>query len=133
MQGKRTCSEVLGYDITPGGLRINPGEATRVLEIYRVYEATGSLSDTARWCRQHNIRGKRGREMDAYKVRVILSRPIYAGYYSYGELRVRGDFPALVSVERYNAVVERLNAERRGRRAHSELPTLPTHESEEMP
>lgn len=121
MQGKRTCSEVLGYDTTPGGLRVNPAEAARVLEIYRIYEATGSLSATARWCRQHGIRGKRGREMDAYKVRVILSRPIYAGYYSYSDLRVRGNYPAIVSVERYNAVVERINAETRGRRAAEEI------------
>ena len=117
MQGKRTCSEVLGYDVTPGGLRVNQAEAARVLEIYRVYEATGSLSETARWCREHGIRGKRGRPMDAYKVRVILSRPIYVGYYSYNDLRVRGDYPPLVSVARYNAVVARINAEARGRTA----------------
>ena len=119
MQGKRTCSEVLGYEATPGGLRVNPAEAARVLEIYRVYEATGSLSETARWCRAHGIRGKRGRQMDAYKVRVILTRAIYAGYYSYNELRVRGDYPPLVSVERYNAVVARINAETRGRKAEN--------------
>ena len=62
--------------------------------------------------------------MDAYKVRVILSRPIYAGYYSYRELRVRGNYPAIVSVERYNAVVERINAETRGRRAVAEIPKI---------
>lgn len=127
MKGKRTCSEVLGYDAMPGGLRVNPAEASRVLEIYRVYEATGSLSETARWCRQYGIRGKRGRPMDAYKVRVILSRPIYAGYYSYNDLRVRGDYPPLVSVERYNAVVDRINAETRGRK--SEKAVMPIAES----
>ncbi len=124
LQGKRTCSEVLGYDTVPGGLRINPGEAARVLEIYRVYEATGSLSETARWCRARGITGKRGRTMDAYKVRVILTRPIYAGYYSYRELRVRGGFPPLVSVERYNAIVERINAETRGRAAKETVPQI---------
>ena len=124
MQGKRTCSEVLGYDTTPGGLRVNPAEAARVLEIYRIYEATGSLSETARWCRQHGIRGKRGREMDAYKVRVILSRPIYAGYYSYRELRVRGEFKAIISVDRYNAIVRCINAEHRGRKTEKVIPTL---------
>ena len=71
MQGKRTCSEVLGYDTTPGGLRINPAAAARVRDIYRIYAATGSLSEPPRWCRAHGIRGKRGREMDAYLIRCV--------------------------------------------------------------
>ncbi|PWM58554.1 MAG: hypothetical protein DBX91_08350 [Subdoligranulum variabile] len=124
LQGKRTCSEVLGYDKTPEGLEINKREAQNVLQIYSVYQRTGSLTETARWCREHGIRGKRGKVLDAYKVRVILTRPIYAGYYSYKELRIRGDFPALVSVEKYNAVVRRINAEQRGRKAVHIVPLI---------
>lgn len=121
LQGKRTCSDVLGYDAVPDGLQINPQEAAHVLAIYQVYEATGSLSETARWCREHGIRGKRGKIMDAYKVRVILTRPIYAGYYSYKDLRVRGAFEPLISVERYNAIVKRINADRSGRHAKKQV------------
>lgn len=121
LQGKRTCSDVLGYDAVPGGLCINPDEAARVLEIFRIYEETGSLSETARWCQEHSIRGKRGGEMDAYKVRVILSRPVYAGYYSFKDVRVQGKFEPLISVERYNAIIRRINAEHRGRKANKEL------------
>lgn len=124
LQGKRTCSEVLGYDKTPEGLEINKREAQNVLQIYSVYQRTGSLTDTARWCREQGIRGKRGKVLDAYKVRVILTRPIYAGYYSYKDLRVRGDFPPLISVEQYNAVVSRINAEKRGRKAVHSVPLI---------
>lgn len=60
-QGGRTCSCVLGYDTIPGGLAINPREAEIVKSIYQVYEDTGSLSATAKWCRDRNITGKRGK------------------------------------------------------------------------
>lgn len=124
LQGKRTCSEVLGYDKSPEGLEINQREAQNVLQIYNVYQRTGSLTETARWCREHGIQGKRGKVLDAYKVRVILTRPIYAGYYSYKDLRVRGDFPALISVEQYNTIVRRINAEQRGRKAVHTVPLI---------
>lgn len=124
LQGKRTCTEVLGYDKIPGSLAINAEEAERVLKIFALYQRTGSLTETARWCREHGIRGKRGKVLDAYKVRVILTRPIYAGYYSYKDLRVRGDFPALISVEQYNTIVRRINAEQRGRKAVHSVPLI---------
>ena len=34
---------------------------------------------------------------------------------------VRGNYPAIVSVQRYNAIVERLNTETRGRKAAAEI------------
>ena len=120
-QGGRTCSCVLGYDTIPGGLAINPREAEIVKSIYQVYEDTGSLSATAKWCRDRNITGKRGKRMDAYKVRLILTRSVYAGYYGFHELRVRGNIEPLISVDRYNAVAERINNTPIGRKAKREV------------
>ena len=114
-QGGRTCSCVLGYDTIPGGLAINPREAEIVKSIYQVYEDTGSLSATAKWCRDRNITGKRGKRMDAYKVRLILTRSVYAGYYGFHDLRVRGNIEPLISVARYNAIAERINNTPTGR------------------
>ena len=120
-QGGRTCSCVLGYDTIPGGLIVNPKEAEIVKNIYQVYEDTGSLSATAKWCRDRNITGKRGKRMDAYKVRLILTRSVYAGYYGFHELRVRGNIEPLISVDRYNAVAERINNTPIGRKAKREV------------
>lgn len=116
-QGGRTCSCVLGYDTVPGGLIVNPKEAKIVKSIYQVYEDTGSLSATAKWCRDRNITGKRGKRMDAYKVRLILTRSVYAGYYGFHDLRVRGNIEPLISVARYNAIAERINNTPTGRNA----------------
>lgn len=116
-QGGRTCSCVLGYDTVPGGLIVNPKEAKIVKSIYQVYEDTGSLSATAKWCRDRNITGKRGKRMDAYKVRLILTRSVYAGYYGSHDLRVRGNIEPLIGVARYNAIAERINNTPTGRNA----------------
>lgn len=123
-QGGRTCSCVLGYDTVPGGLIVNSSEAAAVKGIYREFERTGSLSETARWCQKHGITGKRGRKMDAYKVRVILTRPIYAGYYSYNDLRVRGDIEPIITVRQYNRVARKINELTTGRRPNKEVPLL---------
>lgn len=120
-QGGRTCSCILGYDAIPGGLAINPVEAEIVRSIYEIYEKTGSLSKTAKWCRDKGITGKRGKRMDAYKVRLILTRSVYAGYYGFHELRVRGNMEPLISVERYNRIAEKINNTIAGRKAKSKI------------
>ncbi|SFP90639.1 Site-specific DNA recombinase [Lachnospiraceae bacterium XBB1006] len=62
-----------------GGLRVNPQEAAVIEELFERY-ATGketyeSLSD---WCRQKNIRGKRGQLLKAPRIGEFLRNPLYA-------------------------------------------------------
>ena len=74
-----------------------------------------------KWCRDKGITGKRGKRMDAYKVRLILTRSVYAGYYGFHELRVRGNMEPLISIERYNRIAEKINNTIAGRKAKSKF------------
>lgn len=117
-QGKRTCHSVLGYD--PSGaddLIINPAEAEMVRYIYSKYLEHRSLSAVAELCRIKGYHGKRGREMCAWSVRIILSRPIYAGYNSWHGQLIKGSHQPLISVADFNRVQRLLANPATGRKA----------------
>lgn len=90
-QGKRTCSEVLGYDIDGDSLKINAQEAEIVQYIFNRYLEYRNLSAVAELCRLKGYTGKHGCKPNAYTVRVILTRPIYAGYNLYSGQLFRGN------------------------------------------
>ena len=103
-QGKRTCNEVLGYDKDGDSLKINEHEAEIVRYIFDRYLEYHNLSAVAELCRLKGYVGKRGREQSAYTVRVILTRPIYAGYNLFCGQLFKGHHPPIVSVHNYNKV-----------------------------
>ena len=118
LQGKRTCSCVLGYDLSgTDSLVPNPAEAKVVQYIFAKYLEHKSLSAVAELCRLHGYHGKRGREMCAWSVRLILTRPIYAGYNSWHGQLIRGQHEALISVSDFNRVQRLLAKPATGRRA----------------
>lgn len=115
-QGKRTCNEVLGYDLDgKDGLSINPVEAEMVRYIFDRYLVYQNLSAVAELCRLKGYTGKRGRIQTAYSVQIILTRPIYAGYNLYCGQIYKGSHPAIISVETYNRVQKLLKHSRVGR------------------
>lgn len=103
--GKRTCHEVLGYDLDgKDSLKINPWEAEYVRYVYSTYLKVRNLSNVAALCRALGYRGKRGKEPTAYTVAVILTRPIYAGYNLFKGQLYKGNHPPIVSIDTYNRV-----------------------------
>ena len=118
LQGKRTCHSVLGYDpVGPDDLVPNQAEAEMVRYIHSKYLEHRSLSAVAELCRLHGYHGKRGREMCAWSVRIILSRPIYAGYNSWHGQLIKGSHQPLVSVSDFNRVQWLLANPATGRKA----------------
>lgn len=114
-QGKRTCSEVLGYDIDGAdGLVINPAEAEVVRYIYDAYLRHQCLSAVAELCEARGYRGKRGRVFKASHIKTILSRPIYIGYNSYHGQLYKGTHEPIVSEAQYNKVQRLLGKGRKG-------------------
>lgn len=104
-QGKRTCHEVLGYDkLGKDSLAINPAEADVVRYIYEKYLEHRSLSAVAELCKIRGHHGKRGRAFKAWHIKVILTRPIYAGYYSYRGALYKGDFEPIISRNQWQRV-----------------------------
>lgn len=124
-QGKRTCNEVLGYDLDgKDSFKINPGEAEQVRYIYAKYLECQRLAIVAELCRLHGYTGKRGRIQTPESIRIILSRPIYAGYNQFNGNIYKGIHEPIISIADYNHV-QRLLSKR------TQYRTLP--ENEEIP
>ena len=117
-QGKRTCHSVLGYDLDGADSLVpNPQEAEIVRYIYSKYLEHRSLSAVAELCRLRGYHGKRGRQMCAWSVKLILSRPIYAGYNSWHGQLIKGSHQPLISVADFNRVQRLLANPATGRKA----------------
>lgn len=102
-KGKRTCSDVLGYDMSgKDTFTINRQEAEYVKFCFDAYLECKSLSDVARKAKQKGYHGKRGREPQPYSIAVILSRPIYCGYNMFCGVAYKGNHPSIISVDVYN-------------------------------
>ena len=109
-QGKRTTNEVLGYNLDgTDGLKINDDEAERVRYIFDRYIEYRNLSVVAELCDLRGYTGKRGRVFRAEHVKVILSRPIYAGYNSYCGKIYKGNHESIISIELFNFVQQLLH------------------------
>lgn len=118
LQGKRTCHSVIGYDLDGSDSLVpNPEEAEIIRYIFAKYLEHRSLSAVAELCRLHGYHGKRGREMCAWSVRLILSRPIYAGYNSWHGQLIKGSHQPLISVSDFNRVQRLLANPATGRKA----------------
>lgn len=104
-QGKRTCNEVLGYDLSGSdSFIINPKEAERVRFIFNQYMLYKNYSTVASLCEVNGYKGKRGRTFKAEHIKTILSRPIYAGYNSFcGEI-YKGDYEPIIPIKVWNEV-----------------------------
>ena len=80
-QGKRTCSEILGYDLDgKDSFKINKKEAEYVRFCFSEYSLRKNLSEVAKEARERGFKGKRGKVPTAYSVQKILTRTQYCGY-----------------------------------------------------
>ena len=103
--GKRTCSEILGYDLMgKDSFVINQSEAEYVRFCFDKYLERKSLSEVASLCREKGYRGKRGKAPNAWSVSVILTRPQYCGYNSHLGKVYKGNFEPIISIDQYNRV-----------------------------
>lgn len=104
-KGKRTCSEILGYDLEgKDSLKINKKEAEYVRYCFDTYLERKNLIEVATLCKQRGYRGKRGSTPTAWSVCLILTRPLYCGYNSFcGQLH-KGNHKPIISIEQYNKV-----------------------------
>ena len=104
-QGKRTCSEILGYDLYgKDSFKINEREAEYVRFCFNEYLTIRNLSKVAIEANKRGYKGKRGQKPTAWSVQVILSRPQYCGYNtSCGEI-YKGNHEPIIDVDTFNKV-----------------------------
>jgi site-specific DNA recombinase len=119
MRRKAVKGEVLGrppYGYKVGNrrrLELIPEEAVVVRYIFRLYlqESLG-IRLIARRLNEEHLRTRRGGNWSMVSIRDILRNRVYLGTYSRFGVRVPGSHPALVSVNDFRAVQDRLNAKR---------------------
>ena len=112
VQGKRTCNEVLGYDLDgTDSLTINEAEAEQVRYIYARYAEYRNLSTVAELCALMGYHGKRGGVFRAEHIKVILTRPVYAGYNSFRGQLYPGLHDPIISHTDYNRIQRMLHRE----------------------
>ena len=104
-QGKRTCSEILGYDLDgKDSFKINEREAEYVRFCFSEYLLRKNLSEVAYEANKHGFRGKRGKIPTAWSVQKILTRTQYCGYNTFlGEI-YKGNYDSIVDVDTFNKV-----------------------------
>lgn len=104
-QGKRTCSEILGYDLDgKDSFKINKKEAEYVRFCFTEYLLRKNLSEVATEANRRGFKGKRGKEPTAWTVQVILSRPEYCGYNTYCGKIYKGNYEPIIDIDTYNKV-----------------------------
>ena len=108
-QGKRTCSEILGYDLNgKDSFVINEKEAEYVRFCFSEYLLRKNLSEVASEARKKGFKGKRGKTPTAFSVEKILTRPQYCGYNTFKGEIYKGNYKPIISVETYNKALSLL-------------------------
>lgn len=104
-QGKRTCSEILGYDLDgKDSFKINKDEAEYVRFCFNEYLMRKNLSEVACEANKRGFKGKRGKMPTAWSVQKILTRTQYCGYNIFlGEI-YKGNYEPIIDVETFNKV-----------------------------
>ena len=104
-QGKRTCSEILGYDLDGrDSFTINENEAEYVRFCFNEYLLRKNLSRVAYEANKRGYKGKRGKKPTAWSVQKILTRTQYCGYNTFlGEV-YKGNYESIIDVETFEKV-----------------------------
>lgn len=99
-QGKRTCSDVLGYTMDgKDSLKIVDDEAELVRLIFEKFISYEKLLPVAELMQALGKRGKRGGTITAESVRKIIQCRIYIGYYTLNGQYFKGNFPPIIDLK----------------------------------
>lgn len=124
LQGKRTCSAVLGYDkCGKDSFTINQKEAKCVKFYFDSYLKYKNLTEVAALATEAGYKGKRGRSPSPYTVAKILSNPTYCGYNCYHGEIYKGSHEPIIPLDTFNKV--QLLLRRQGRNVGRPVKNLP--------
>ena len=102
-QGKRTCSEVLGYDLAgKDSFTINQKEAEYVRFCFDYYIKKQNLTRVAEEAKRLGYRGKRGKAPTAWSIQKILMSPIYCGFNSFAGKLYTGGYEPIIDIKTYS-------------------------------
>lgn len=113
-QGKRTCSEILGYDLDgKDSFKINEKEAEYVRFCFSEYLLRKNLSEVAKAAKIRGFKGKRGKTPTAYSIQKILTRTQYCGYNVFHGEIYKGNFEPIIDIGTYNKTLTLLKKQGR--------------------
>lgn len=113
-QGKRTCSEILGYDLDgKDSFKINEKEAEYVRFCFSEYLLRKNLSEVAKEAKIRGFKGKRGKTPTAYSIQKILTRTQYCGYNIFHGEIYKGNFEPIIDIGTYNKTLTLLKKQGR--------------------
>lgn len=113
-QGKRTCSEILGYDLDgKDSFKINEKEAEYVRFCFSEYLLRKNLSEVAKAAKIRGFKGKRGKTPTAYSIQKILTRTQYCGYNIFHGEIYKGNFEPIIDIGTYNKTLTLLKKQGR--------------------
>ena len=108
-QGKRTCSEILGYNLEgKDSLKINEQEAEYVRFCFAEYLKRKNLTEVALEAKKIGYKGKRGKYPTAFSIQKILTRTQYCGYNIFHGKIYKGDYEPIIDIETYNKTISLL-------------------------
>lgn len=126
-----------GYTKKPGEpLQIFEPEARWIRYIFRRFLEGASFFGIAKELKAHGIKTKKGYDFDTRNVEYILNNPIYAGFVRWtptgqtvgkriyddpNTIIVKGDFPAIITMDTWECAIELLN-QRKTTRKKGERP-----------
>jgi site-specific DNA recombinase len=118
-QGKRTCSDVLGYNLDgKDSLTINETEAEVVRLIFQKFIEYQSYLPVAEIVNAMGHHGRRGSSFNAESIKKIVTRPVYIGYYSFKGHLYQGDYEPLISEKDWRHAQRIVQKIRCGRRKY---------------
>lgn len=104
-QGKRTCQEVLGYDLLgKDSFTINATEADYVNFVHDEYLIRKNISEVTELSHERGYRGKRGRLPSPQSTYKILTHSVYAGYNAFNGQIYKGDYKSIRTPHQFNKV-----------------------------
>lgn len=104
-QGKRTCNEILGYDLSgKDSFKINSAEAEYVNFVHDSYLIHKNILEVTELSKKKGYHGKRGREPRPQSIYVILTCPVYVGYNVFKGQLYKGDYKPIRTPQQFNKV-----------------------------
>lgn len=104
-QGKRTCSEILGYDLDgKDSFKVNEKEAEYVRFCFNEYLLRKNLTEVANEADRRGFKGKRGKKPTPWSIQVILNRPQYCGFNIFHGEIYKGNHESIIDIVTFNRV-----------------------------
>lgn len=107
-QGKHMGKLPLGYKIGPEGFEVDDEGAKIVKMVYSLYlDQNVGMRGIADYLNGMGLRGRQGNRWSHATIRDILENEIYAGTFTWSNVRVEDNHPAIIDRETWGKVQER--------------------------